>query len=190
MEKNPSAIILLHEIYGHNSFIHSVAQYFKKKGFDVFYPNLLNREAFSYQEEENAYAYFNTFVGFDRYNEIVKLIDNLKITYQKVFVIGFSVGATIAWRCSVCPACDGIIGFYGSRIRDYLEIEGVCPVLLVFAKQDSFNVETIINRLDSHKNVQTIEFSARHGFMDQYSKHFDEKSAAKAKQLVHDFLDC
>ncbi|WKY46240.1 dienelactone hydrolase family protein [Eubacteriaceae bacterium ES2] len=42
----------MHEIYGINSFIHSICRYYQNKGFDVFYPNLLKREVFSYQEEK------------------------------------------------------------------------------------------------------------------------------------------
>ncbi|WKY46239.1 dienelactone hydrolase family protein [Eubacteriaceae bacterium ES2] len=103
--------------------------------------------------------------------------------------MGFSVGATIAWRCSISDFCDGIIGFYGSRIRNYLEIEPVCPTLLLFADQDSFDVDAITTKLGAFQKVRTLSFSAKHGFMDQYSTHFDEKSAIKAKRLVGEFLN-
>lgn len=79
---------------------------------------------------------FNREVGFACYQTIVAQLRQLKQTYRQVFIMGFSVGATIAWRCSETPWCDGIIGCYGSRIRDYLELQPACPVLLLFAEQD------------------------------------------------------
>jgi len=38
-------------------------------------------------------------LGFDLYKEVEQLVEKAKFTYDKVFIIGFSVGATIAWRC-------------------------------------------------------------------------------------------
>ncbi|EQH73542.1 dienelactone hydrolase family protein [Clostridioides difficile DA00256] len=138
LNKSYVAIVVLHEIYGINSFIEDVCQKYYKYGYDVFCPELLGeKRVFPYSKVQEAYDFFINNVGFDIYKKVEKLINDLKSEYKYVFVAGYSVGATIAWRCSEDSFCDGIICCYGSRIRDYMDVIPKCPTLLVFAKHDS-----------------------------------------------------
>lgn len=187
-DNHQAAIIIVHEIYGVNPFIKDLCADFKRQGYDVFCPNLLNGDVFAYEEEQKAYTYFNETVGFDCYQAIVKLIGQLKQTYSRVFVMGFSVGATIAWRCSETPDCDGIIGCYGSRIRDYLQLNPVCPVLLLFAEQDSFDVSDVVRQVDKKANVSVHLLQAGHGYMDHQSKFYNAVQARRSKTLIGEFL--
>ena len=76
----------------------------------MYCPNLLNLEnAFSYTKAEAAYNTFINMGGFEAYSEINSLASGLKAAYSNIFLIGFSVGATIAWRCSERILYDGII---------------------------------------------------------------------------------
>ena len=186
--KNQDVIILLHEIYGLNPFINDLGEDYRKQGFDVACPNLLQRDCFSYAEAPEAYRYFITEVGFDAYQDVVRLIVQLKKTYRQVFVMGFSVGATIAWRCSESHDCDGVIGFYGSRIRDYLDLVPVCPVLLLFAEPDSFDVPAVIRQVRNKPMVTTQLFAAAHGYMDQNSSAYDQNQAQKSRAAVQAFF--
>lgn len=149
---------------------------------------MLQRECFSYSEASEAYDYFRHQVGFEIYKEIEQLIERLKLQYEQVFVIGFSVGATVAWRCCENLKCDGIICCYGSRIRDYLTLQPCCPVLLLFAEQDSFAVDDVISQLHSKPNVEIHKLNAHHGFFDPYSEHFEAEQAEISKKYISDFL--
>ena len=184
-----TAIIMLHEIYGINPFIKTLAAEYQQEGFAVYCPNLLKRAAFSYAEAQSAYDYFNREVGFACYQTIVAQLRQLKQTYRQVFIMGFSVGATIAWRCSETPWCDGIIGCYGSRIRDYLELQPVCPVLLLFAEQDSFDVPAVVGQISEKTRVQVYQFQARHGYLDHGSAFYDEEQSQKSKMKIQEFLN-
>ena len=188
--KNQQVIILLHEIYGINGFINDLAETYRQQGFEVVCPNLLQRNCFSYAEAQEAYRYFTMKVGFDAYQEVARLIGQLKKTYRRVFVMGFSVGATIAWRCSEVPGCDGVIGFYGSRIRDYLELVPVCPVLLLFTEQDSFDVPAVIRQVRRKPMVTAQLVTAAHGYMDQDAVAYDQNQAQKSKVAVQAFFKC
>ena len=190
-DTNKNAIIILHEIYGVNDFIKSQCQLFERMGFDVSCPNLISREPFSYDEINKAYAYFMLNVGFDYYREINHMIYQLKKRYHKVFVIGYSVGATLAWRCCENLNCDGIIACYGSRIREYTELDPFCPVLLLTAAERTFNVDEMNEKLQHKVNLKIIAFDAEHGFLDRYSSRFDEHSSLKAERAILKFLtDC
>lgn len=182
------AVILLHEIYGKNHFIDMQCEKFKNLGFSVYCPDFYNNKVFDYGEIEAAYTYFYENVGLNAYYSIWNLVDELKLKYEDVYIVGYSVGATLAWRCSENPNCTGIIACYGSRIRDYLSVKPKCPVLLMFAKKDSFDVTSVINSLKSAPNTNVELFQAEHGFFDPYSVHYDAIQAKEAENKAMCFL--
>ena len=78
--------------------------YFDKAGFEVYCPHLLGQaKHFPYVSENEAYDYFMNKVGFDKpVKSVLNLAKELKTKNAAIdiFLLGFSVGATIAWRCS------------------------------------------------------------------------------------------
>lgn len=189
MEKtNQQVVIILHEIYGINAFIENTCQTLQKAGFDVICPNLIGRPPFSYEDSKQAYEHFVTQVGFDVYKEIIEVVKHLKASYQKVFLLGFSVGATIAWRCCEHSLCDGIVGCYGSRIREYPHLNPVCPTLLLFAQEDSFDVDSLRFQLKGKAHLETLTFEAKHGFLDSFSKCFDLHTSKCAENSILRFF--
>jgi dienelactone hydrolase len=185
---NKRAIIVLHEIYGVNEFIKRECEYFKEAGYDVFCPNMLHRPPFSYEESIEAYEFFAANVGFEVYKTISSFINQLKDKYNNVFIVGFSVGATIAWRCCENSLCSGIVACYGSRIRDYTYLNPACPTLLLFAKEDSFDVPGTISQLRNKQGLSILEFDAEHGFLDFCSKRYNIQQAKRAKKSIARFL--
>ncbi|WP_337955898.1 dienelactone hydrolase family protein [Bacillus weihaiensis] len=121
---NRSVVIIIHEIYGVNDHIAIFSKRLTSQGFEVICPNLLDFELpFDYEQEEEAYHHFMNNIGFDHsVQRISSLVEGVSRKYERVFLIGFSVGATIAWLCSKDQSIDGIICFYGSRIREYVDI--------------------------------------------------------------------
>lgn len=187
-----SIIVVLHEIYGINQHIRQVCEYYNQVGFDIICPDLLNlSKSFDYHYEEDAYKYFMKNVGFSLASQQVKnLISQLKYKYKHIFILGYSVGATIAWLCSdMGVRCDGVIGYYGSRIRDYLYITPKCKTLLIFAhKEKSFRVNSLLCTLKKKANVNAYMLSGVHGFSDPFSPNYCDKSYRDAEKLVNDFL--
>lgn len=180
----------MHEIYGINQHIKDVCQSLSNYDFDVICPDLLEREKpFDYSQEEVAYHNFMDNVGFIHASDKIKtLLLDIKDEYQKLFVVGFSVGATIAWMCSEQNRVDGIVGYYGSRIRSYLEISPKCPAMLFFPQEEeSFNVDDLILAL-GEKNIQIHKLIGQHGFGDPYSFKFNIQSSKKAFDEMVNFL--
>lgn len=188
-EKHGNAIVILHEIYGVNQFVKELHLKFTEYGYDVFCPNMIDRDSFSYEESKEAYNFFMNNVGFEVYKEISDFVNQLKDKYYNVFIIGFSAGATIAWRCSENSLCSGIVACYGSRIRDYTEINPSCPTLLLFAKEDSFDVHTVVCQLHDKQNLSILEFDAEHGFLDPHSKHYNDKQSKCAEEAITCFIN-
>lgn len=185
---NKTAVVVLHEIYGVNNFIKDMCIKLHKEKVDVFCPSLLKDKWFSYSDSDAAYKYFMDEIGFEVYKKIQNLIKELKNNYEKVIIIGFSVGATIAWRCCETTLCDGIICCYGSRIRDYLQMNPCCNVLLLFAEYDSFDVNSVVVQLKEKKNVKIVKFKAKHGFLDKYNCNYDLEKYNIASNYINQYL--
>lgn len=182
------ALVILPEIYGINPFIENVKERYQRVGIHAFSPNLLLRPCFSYDESEKAYEYFTKHIGFGAYKDVDYLLEELQAAYEKVIVLGFSIGATLAWRCSARGHIDGIIACYGSRIRDYLEVEPRCDSFLLFAKSDSFCVNDVHRTVSQKKHVQSVILPAKHGFLDMYGKNYDKEQASVGWDRIDKFI--
>lgn len=185
-----TAIIVLHEIYGVNRHMIEVCEKYAEAGYDVCCPNLLDTEgSFTYAQQEDAYQYFKKNVGFAIHIKVNEFIRQLRKEYEKIILLGFSVGATIAWRCTVDGLCDAMAGCYGSRIRDYLDVVPQCPALLIFADKDqSFQPDIYVNFLRNKANTTVHVLEGDHGFCDRHSQHYHPHSAERADKLIEKFL--
>ena len=177
INNSDTVIIVLHEIYGLNSHIIGVCDRLAQAKVDVLCPNLLGerQEPFHYDEEALAYRHFMTEVGFSAaQEEIEALARNVRDRYRYCFIVGYSIGATIAWLCSGNSGLfSGVVGVYGSRIRDYTLIEPKCPVLLCFPRaEESFDVAELIRTLSGKNNVNLFKADALHGFADPRSTKY------------------
>jgi len=188
---NNSVIIVLHEIYGINQHIKMVCEKFSMAGYDIICPNLIDlNQPFNYNLQDEAYQHFINKIGFDLASKQVnQLIVQARKQYKYVFLLGYSIGATIAWLCSSEDnMCDGIIGYYGSRIRDYMNITPKCPVLLIFPSEEkSFEVKELVISLKKW-NIDVHILRGKHGFSDPFSKNYCTPSFEEAEILVDSFL--
>lgn len=191
LTNSDSLIIVLHEIYGINKHIKTVIENFSLAGFNVVCPNLIGlSESFDYQQQEAAYNHFMVNIGFEgAAQQIKELAAEARGHYKHIFLCGYSIGATIAWLCSnENNMCDGIIGYYGSRIRDYMAIAPKCPVLLIFSAQEkSFDASAFVSSFEK-TNVYVHMLAGNHGFADSFSQNYCEHSFLEANRLVHNFI--
>jgi len=192
INNSDSVIIVLHEIYGINQHIRMVCEKFSMNGYDIICPNLIQmNQPFSYDLQEEAYEHFMSNIGFhSAVQQVKQLIIQAKQEYKYVYLLGYSIGATIAWLCSgEDNMCNGIIGYYGSRIRDYINITPKCPVLLIFpTEESSFNVQELVDSLEKW-GIDVYILGGKHGFSDPFSKNYCAQSYEKAERLVDNFLN-
>ncbi|KOS66371.1 hypothetical protein AEA09_16610 [Lysinibacillus contaminans] len=183
-------VFILHEIYGVNDFMHEQTIEFIDDQTVVehlaLYPD---GKVFSYAQEEEAYAYFIKEVGFDK--PLTQLSQQLRTAiakYKEVILIGFSVGATLAWRLSTLPL-HRVICVYGSRIRQYLGVQPSCPTLVLLPiHEKSFDVNNMKNALQHIHFVQTVQFAGEHGFMDECNRTFHLESTLQAQSHIKKFI--
>lgn len=82
------------------------------------------------------------------------------------------------------------IGFdFYKEIEQLVELlQPCCPVLLLFAEQDSFDVDSIIIKLQEKSNVEIYKLMASHGFLDCYSGHFNMEQTQISKEYISSFF--
>ena len=177
LKQNSSrCVILLHEIYGINQHIQHYAQLLFDKGYDVYVPDLINRkEPFTYEQEAKAYENFMVNVGFSKAkSQVNELVSKIESKYEHIRIVGFSIGATIGWLCSVSTSVNKVICFYGSRIRQYTYINPVAHTILIYGDQEkSFNAADLKKALPLHKHVDVKIVEGAHGFADPYSVKYN-----------------
>ncbi|MEG6586791.1 dienelactone hydrolase family protein [Dendrosporobacter sp. 1207_IL3150] len=186
-----TVIIVLHEIYGINEHIINVCKELSKRKYDIIIPNLLkDRIKFSYDQEERAYNYFMNNIGFEgSLNQLKQILFNVRPHYKKVYLLGYSIGATLAWLCSQTKLCDLVVGFYGSRIRDNPTVVPKCPTLLFFPTEEkSFDVDDLIIKLTKIDNITVKKICGKHGFADPFSKNYNNKSSFIAYKEILVFV--
>lgn len=158
-------IIIIHEVFGVTENLRKLATELEKIGFKVILPSLYSD---NYRGKNEKYSYKKYFaeVGFEK---SIRLIDRIieENSKDNIFIIGFSIGATLAWMKSADDRVRGIIGFYGSRIRNYLGITPCIPTRLFFCNEESFDVENLIVELKKKQNTEVTKIPGAHGF---YSK--------------------
>jgi dienelactone hydrolase len=192
LNESNTAVVVLHEIYGINQHIKDICLQFSSYGFDVFAPNILQAgTVFDSDQEGLAYSNFFQNIGFEKaFEQVTLFLHQIRDRYAKVFVVGFSAGATVAWLCSQEPElCSAIVGFYGSRIRDYLDIEVNCPVLLFApAKEESFNISDFMATAKVKSNVLVKQLDGLHGFTNPYSPNFNKQLTDSAYKYMLQFI--
>ncbi|WP_338749420.1 dienelactone hydrolase family protein [Bacillus sp. FJAT-52991] len=182
MNGSNKAVILLHEIYGVNEHMIATANLLTGQGYDVYAPNLLHRDSFLETEQQAAYQYFIEQVGFENaVQQALELAHSLRDQYETIVIWGYSVGATTAWLCSEHDhVADAVIGYYGSRIREYLHISPKIPVYLLFSKEKSFHVNDLVDQLATKPMVNTQVCEAEHGFSNPNSIHYRQETDKQA----------
>jgi hypothetical protein len=141
-----------------------------------------------FQSEQKAYHAFLAQGGVARYSAKVSALLQGKESHAGEtpspqpwkLAIGFSVGASALWLSSVIPEAaqlQGAILFYGSRIRDHLDLQPVCPVRLIFAEKEvAFDATLLTSELRQRGHQAELAQHTGHGFMNPYCARFHVKA--------------
>lgn len=182
------AIVLLHEIYGLNAHIQRTAATWRSRGYAVFTPALFPHSApFAYDQQDEAWRHFSDNVGFDT-AAIVSLLAELRAKYGTLILIGYSVGATLAWL-----AAERALRRRGVPL--WIADPPVqrrcapCPTLVIIARDEpAFDPRVMQNELEKIPSVTCRMFNAQHGFCDADSPAWDARLAQQADEDTLRFL--
>ncbi|WP_404340152.1 dienelactone hydrolase family protein [Pseudoalteromonas mariniglutinosa] len=180
-------VILVTDIFGVTDAIVSLTTFLATDSIKVTVVDPYDGQITTFANEQCAYDAFISQCGHSNYVANVK--NAIGFTDEHVVLLGFSAGASAAWK-----AIDGnypqsvvhFVGFYPSQIRHHLDVLPPCPVTLVFPyKEEHFDINKVINELSKLEMVFCIKTALLHGFMNSLSLNFAADVASVVNKEIN-----
>ncbi|WP_394391332.1 hypothetical protein [Shewanella woodyi] len=139
-----------------------------------------------FTSESVAYESFIAECGHKKYCDLV--ISNLEAADCPCVVIGFSAGASAAWKALDRIGSDVVsqlIGFYPSQIRHHLAVNPSVPVSLVFpAFEAHFDLDAVMVSLAKKSLLMLSQTQYEHGFINFYSSAYHKLASSQYIDLL------
>lgn len=140
---------------------------------------------FQVQTEQQAYQAFLASGGVAAYAK--KILNCMEEQTQLQHFIGFSIGASAWWMGSATRVSQLRTAtlFYGSRIRNYLDLQNHCPTHFIFAEHEAaFQVNQVVKNLQQRGHQAEIALGCQHGFMNPFSSGFSLKNQSRYLEIL------
>jgi len=165
-------IILISDIFGKTP---ALEQLCLELGNNIEIIDPYDAEFKNFENENEAYKYFNENIGLEKYSQHLKNVVSEQT--QSVRLIGFSIGASVIWMNSDNESFANVqeaYCFYGSQIRKMTHLKPLFPIEMILPKNEAhFSVTELIGELEETTQVSISETTYLHGFMNKYSKNFN-----------------
>ncbi|MCZ4279597.1 dienelactone hydrolase family protein [Kiloniella laminariae] len=183
-------VLLITDIWGRSPETEKLEQKLRGVDYDVQQLDSYQGETRSFACEADAYAAFMADCGHEVYaalvEEAVREVSQQSAT--KLVLLGFSAGASAAWRVAGSESKHPIhhlAGFYPGQIRNSLELSPSCPVTLVFPRvEEHFSVDAVIAELEKKPDVVCFKSAGEHGFMNPLSRNYLASEARKYRDIL------
>lgn len=167
-------LIVVTDIFGETSALHELVSSISEPYETSMIVGPYDDSDVQFADEEGAYQAFQKYCGLARLSD--KLEKEIEQQTEPVDIVGFSVGATCAWSISGKGNFKNIrqiTCFYGSRIRDHLSVTPEFPTNIIFPEHEKgFDIEPVIEGLESKPKTEIIRTGYLHGFMNKKSINF------------------
>jgi len=197
-------ILVLQEIFGVNSFVRNVADWYAAHGFVAIAPDLFWRQERNVELTDSGDDWnkaFQLYAGLDE----AKAVEDSAATMQflrnhgacngHVGAVGHCLGGNLAYLLSVRFKPDCAVGYYGVSIEKSLdEVTNLAsPLMLHIAAQDKFcppeAQQAISTAVDSNPLVTVHIYPDRnHAFGRPGGEHYDKRDAELADLRSFEFL--
>jgi len=183
------AVVILPEIFGINSHIRSVVDQYAQAGYVAAAPALFDRIEPKYEsgydtpDIEKGIAIMQK-ISFDQaLADIQATVSHMRQHHDRVSVIGYCWGGTMAWLASAHVAgLASAICYYPGGLASQADIKPLCPVMLHLGNEDtSPTPEAAQAVISSHPTSLAYFYPAGHGFNCDQRGSYHEASAALAK---------
>jgi carboxymethylenebutenolidase len=190
-------VVLIHEWWGLNEQIQSVAQKWASEGFVALVPDLYHGHVVPIGDAKNAEAAMKKLDVEKALQEITGAIAFLRTHPRctgKVAVTGYCMGGALSFAiaCRV-PGLAAVVPFYGlPPSADWSRVDA--PIQAHFAKQDDWATveaaEEVQRALAKYKHQMELHvYDAKHAFCnDQRPEVYNPEAAALAWQRAVEFV--
>ena len=200
------AVVVLQELFGVNADIRKHCDELAALGFIAVAPDLFWRQEpgidLDVRSEPDWEHGLRLYVAYDRDAGVRDIKDTVKTTVElpectgKIAVLGYCLGALMAFMTAVRSKVDAAVAYHGGDTEKYLGEVGSlhAPLLMHLAEEDEFISrpvqEEIKAALVGKPNVAVYGYPGqRHAFSRNNGAHYDAASATLANGRTRDFLN-
>ena len=187
MSKLNNSVIIITDVFGITDAVSTLREALCADAANVKVLDPYDGLIKNFANEKLAYQAFLQECGHPQY--VAKVLDTLKGLQGQTVLLGFSAGASAAWKAVdlLESNVSHVIGFYPSQIRNYLDVQPLCPVTLVFPSYEKhFDVELCIAQAAKLEQVQCIQSEYLHGFMNPLSVNFNAQGSSFFNRYISD----
>ena len=198
-------IVVLQEIFGVNSYMRQVCDWYASHGFVALCPDLFWRQEPDIQLTDKSEAEwqkaFQLYQGLDEAKAVedsavaVEFLRKHPACSGRVGAVGFCLGGNLAWLLSVRFSPDCAVGYYGVGIeKTFSEAKNLSsPLMLHIAGKDQYcpptAQEQIHATLDSNPLATIYDYPEQdHAFGRLGGEHYDRAAAELANLRTLEFF--
>ena len=199
------AVVVLQELFGVNADIRATCDELAAQGFIAIAPDLFWRQEpgvdldvtseVSWQHGLRLYTAFDRDAGARDVMETVRTAVELKESSGRVALLGFCLGALMAFLTAARYEVDAAVAYHGSDTEKYLaEVDGLeAPLLMHLGEEDEFISKQaqaeIKAALAGQANATVYSYPGqRHAFARHNGTHYNAAAAALANARTREFL--
>jgi carboxymethylenebutenolidase len=200
------AVVVLQELFGVNADIREHCDVLAKLGFIAVAPDLFWRQEPGVDldvRSQQAWDHgLRLYQAYDRDAGVRDIADTIKATAAlpacdgKVAVLGYCLGAMMAFLSAVRGKVDAVVAYHGGDTDKYLgEAGGLhAPLLMHLGEEDEFISKpaqaAIKAALAGKPDVAIYSYPGqRHAFSRNNGAHYNAAAATLANERTHEFLN-
>ncbi|MET0274158.1 MAG: dienelactone hydrolase family protein [Phenylobacterium sp.] len=192
-------VIVIQEIFGIDRHIRADVQRWAKAGYEAIAPSLYDRRQWSFTAEHDAeglsagIAHARATPMEQALGDIAAARDFLKTRGEKVCVVGYCYGGSLAWLAAA--RVDGLAAassYYGSMVQANAQLTPQCPVIVHLGRTDpgipADEVEAEIKAHHDQVPVYIYE-GAGHGFNNDSPERYNAEAADLSRRRTRELFD-
>lgn len=192
------AVLLIHEWWGLNDHIKSLADNFSLRGYNAVAVDLFEGKTTTAEKEAAA------LMGADdprrslpKLREALAWLRHGPLRAEKVATVGWCFGGGYSLQCALQmpDLVDAAVIYYGQVETDPSKLEGCrVPLLGIFAEQDNWITLPKVMKFEeackrAGVSLESYTFDAAHAFANPRNAQYDPRLAKEAENKVWAFLD-
>ncbi len=188
-------VLLVHEWWGLNDQIKTVAAEFAKNGYVTLAADLYKGEVTDSPDEARALSgAVDATLATETLVAWVEWLRAHPDTGGSVATVGWCFGGSWSLNASIAAPVDATVIYYGQCDKSEMELANLKgPVLGHFATQDQWITKDMVTAFETSMNssgkaYQTHWYEADHAFANPTTARYDEEDAKLSFQRTLDFL--
>lgn len=176
--------LIITDIFGLCSATDKLQDHLKSQGAKVIILDPYQGQCLDFIDAGAAYLAFIKDMGHEAFYQAG--LDLVKKT-SPTCVIGFSAGASVAWRLVANHTFkfDQVVCFYPSQIRHHSQLQPSSPCRLILPSfEASFDVKQMADKLSHYSHLEVIKSNYGHGFMNPKSAEYRLKAETEGYQML------